>query len=73
MAPASVQEEYEFVSAQELQDLFAPMQQALTGQSLSELAAQEPQAKETLAQLRADPSKQGYADWLEARMDFLAG
>jgi len=71
MAPASVQEEYEFVSAEELNELVAPMQQALAGESLTELAAVAPQAKATLAQLRADPKTQGYADWLEARMDFF--
>jgi len=71
VAPPTIRQEYEFISAEELNELVAPMQQALAGQSLSELAAVEPQAKATLAQLRADPNTQGYADWLEARMDFF--
>jgi len=71
VTPASVQEEYEFYSAEDLDNLFSPMQEALTGESLSALAALEPRAHETLSRLRADPATQADADWLAARLDFI--
>jgi membrane-bound lytic murein transglycosylase D len=71
VAPESVRDRYEFISAADVAGLFAPLQAALNGESLESLAAYGPQARQTLARLRADPDRQGYADWLEARMDYI--
>lgn len=71
VTPESIHSEYEFISAEELDVMFSEMQQALNGESFSELAAAGPQARETLNRLRADPNRQGYADWLQARMDYF--
>ncbi len=70
-APAAVKERYDFVSAEEIAAFFSPIQAALSGEDLGSLAAYGPQARQTLARLRADPNNQGYADWLEARMDYI--
>ena len=71
VAPASVKENYEVLSAQEMAGLFTTLQAALSGESLDSLAANAPQVRQTLARLRADPKTQDYADWLEARMDYV--
>ena len=71
LAPASFEERYEFASPEEVAGFFAPMQEALVGESLATLAAMQPHARKTLAALRANPGTQGYADWLEARMDYF--
>lgn len=71
VAPPAVKERYEFISAADMANLFSPLQAALNGESLGSLAAYGPQARQTLARLRADPDSQGYADWLEARMDYI--
>ena len=70
-APDSFKEQYQFASAEDLAAYFAPMQAALAGESVAALAALQPQARQTLTVLRAKPETQGYADWLEARMDFF--
>jgi len=71
IAPKSLQKEYEFMSAEDLNVFFSPMQKALEGDDLSALAALEPQARETLSRLRATPATQADADWLAARLDFI--
>ncbi len=71
VAPAAVKERYEVMSAEEMAGLFSTLQAALAGEDLGSLAAYAPQARQTLARLRADPNSQGYADWLEARMDYV--
>ena len=71
VAPASVKENYEVLSADEMAGLFTTLQAALSGESLDSLAANAQQARQTLARLRADPNTQDYADWLEARMDYV--
>ncbi len=71
VAPTSVKENYEVLTAQEMAGLFTTLQAALSGESLDSLAANAPQVRQTLARLRADPKTQDYADWLEARMDYV--
>ena len=71
VTPRSISDRYEFVSPEEITAFFSPMQEALTGGSLEALAAMQPRARQTLATLRANPNTQGYADWLEARMDYF--
>ena len=70
-APDSFKNQYEFASAEDLKSYFAPMQAALAGESVAALAALQPQARQTLTVLRANPGTQAYADWLEARLDFF--
>ena len=71
VAPESFKDRYEFASAEDIAGYFSPIQAALTGESVEALAALQPRARQTLALLRANPRTQGYADWLEARMDFF--
>ena len=71
VAPASVKANYEVLTADEMAGLFTTLQAALSGESLDSLAANATQARQTLARLRADPKTQDYADWLEARMDYV--
>ncbi len=71
VAPAVVKENYEVLTGQEMAGLFTTLQAALSGESLDSLAANAPQVRQTLARLRADPATQNYADWLEARMDYV--
>ena len=71
VAPESFKEQYRFATPQELVAYLAPIQQALAGDSVEALAAIEPRARQALQLLRAYPQTQSYADWLEARMDFL--
>lgn len=71
VAPAVVKENYEVLTGQEMAGLFTTLQAALSGESLDSLAANAPQVRQTLARLRADPATQDYADWLEARMDYV--
>ena len=71
VAPAAIKENYEVLTAGEMAGLFTTLQAALSGESLDSLAANAPQVRQTLARLRADPQTQDYADWLEARMDYV--
>ena len=71
LAPDAFKNEYRFATPQEIVAWLAPVQQALAGDSVEALAAIEPQARQALQFLRAYPQTQSYADWLEARMDFL--
>jgi len=47
------------------------LQAALAGDSLDELAQYEPEARGALAAMRALPGNEGYADWLEERLDYI--
>ncbi len=71
LAPESFKQRYEFASPEDILNFVAPIQQTLVGESLDALAALQPRAHQTLQALRANPSTQDYADWLEARMDFI--
>ena len=71
VAPEGFKEQYRFFTPQEIVAYIAPIQQTLAGDSVEALAAIEPQARQALQLLRAYPQTESYADWLEARMDFL--
>lgn len=71
LAPAAVQEEYEFASAEDIALFFANIQAGLTGEDVSSLSVYLPQARQTLAAMQADPKSQAAADWLLQRMDFF--
>ncbi len=71
LAPPSFREQYRFYTPEEVLGTFNTMQEALTGESVEALAAIQPRAQQTLVTLRANPKTQGYADWLQARMDFI--
>ena len=71
VAPPAIKAQYEFYSPAEIASLFSAVQSALAGERIENLAAYQPQAKQNLARLRANPDTQGYADWLEARMDYF--
>lgn len=71
VAPASFKEQYRFATPEEITAYISPIQAALAGESVEALAALQPQARQTLALLRSNPRTQGYADWLQARMDFI--
>lgn len=70
-APEAFRERYRFATAAELNEYFSPLQTALWGDSVDELAAMAPQARQALPLLRESPQTQAYADWLEARLDFF--
>ena len=71
LAPDFIKDNYEFASPDEIVAFISPIQATLTGESIGALAALQPQARKTLERLRANPQTQAYADWLEARMDFI--
>ncbi|NLG33850.1 MAG: lytic transglycosylase domain-containing protein [Lentisphaerae bacterium] len=70
-APESIRDTYRFYTADELSSTFSSMQDALGGGRLDTLAGMQPRAREILESLRANPDTQGYAAWLEARMDYF--
>ena len=71
LAPQSFKDRYRFYTPEEVLGTFSSMHEALTGESVDALAAMQPRAQKTLATLRANPKTQDYADWLQARMDFI--
>lgn len=71
IAPESITDRYEFLSAEDIAGYFSTIQEALTGESVEALAAAQPRARKALTQLRANPKTQGQADWLQARMDYF--
>ena len=71
LAPASFKNQYRFPSTEEIVAFISPIQTALVGESVEALAALQPRARQTLELLRANSQTQAYADWLEARMDFI--
>ncbi len=70
-APAEVKAEYEFPSREEADKVLVKIQQALDSDSLSDLAAYEPQARLLLAFLNTVPEQADTAKWLESRLDEL--
>lgn len=70
-APASFKERYEFATPEDIAAFFSPLQAALNGDNVAALAALQPRARQALDVLRANSNTQGYADWLETRMDFF--
>lgn len=71
IAPRSVTDRYEFLSPEDVAGYFAPVLEALTGESVDALATLQPKAQKTLEMLRANPRTQNQADWLQARMDYF--
>ena len=71
LAPASFKNQYRFPSTEEIVAFISPIQTALVGESVEALAALQPRARQTLELLRANSQTQAYADWLEARMDYV--
>ncbi len=71
VAPESLTDRYEFAKPEDVADYFASIQETLTGESVEDLAAAQPRARQTLDLLRSNPSTQGQADWLQARMDYF--
>jgi membrane-bound lytic murein transglycosylase D len=68
-APPEVKAEYEFPSREEADKLLGKIQKALESDSLSDLAAYEPQARLLLAFLNTIPEQADTAQWLESRLD----
>ncbi len=71
LAPESFKNQYRFPSTEEIVAFVAPIQSTLAGESLEALAALQPRARQTLVLLRSSPKTEAYADWLQARMDFI--
>lgn len=71
-APPEVKAQYEFPSREQWDQFAARLQRALQGDSLSELADCEPEARAALAAVRSLPGYEDYAAWLEARLDLAA-
>ena len=73
VASPELKAQLEFPSKQQW-DAFAPrLQRALEGESLAELGALAGEVRTTLTVLRAVPSYEDLADWLEQRLDELEG
>jgi membrane-bound lytic murein transglycosylase D len=70
-APDEVKKDYEFPSIDQWNAFAGRLQKALQGDSLSDLAAFEPEARSALAALRALPDGGDYADWLAERLDLI--
>jgi membrane-bound lytic murein transglycosylase D len=70
-APASVREQYEFVSQEQWNAFTARLQTSLAAGSVEDLAALEGDARRTLAGLRMMPAFTEYADWLAERLDLM--
>jgi membrane-bound lytic murein transglycosylase D len=68
-APPEVKAQYEFVSREQWDGLLAGLQTAFATGSLKELAAYEPQVRDTLAAARATPGAEDFADWLAMQLD----
>lgn len=67
--PDEVKTQYAFPTRAEWDAKFARIQRALEGDSLAELAALAPEARQGLALLRLLPDYADLADWLEQRLD----
>src|ERR1700690_3409259 len=62
-APPEIKEQYSFPSKEQWDGFAARLQHALDNNSLEELAAYEPEARNTLTVLRTVPGYEDYADW----------
>jgi membrane-bound lytic murein transglycosylase D len=69
LAPAEIKAQFEFPTKERWDEFAARLQRALEANSLSELAAFLPEAREALQALRLLPGYEDYADWLEQRID----
>jgi membrane-bound lytic murein transglycosylase D len=73
LAPDEVKAQFEFPSKEQWDAFAARLQRALEGDDLSALAAYEAEARTALLALRTIPDYEDYADWLEQRLDEIAG
>ncbi|MBI5767221.1 MAG: lytic transglycosylase domain-containing protein [Verrucomicrobia bacterium] len=73
LAPDEIKAQFEFPSQQQFDEFAARLQRALEGDDLSALAAYEAEARAALLALRTLPGYEDYADWLEQRLDEIAG
>ena len=73
LAPPEIKAQFEFPSKQQWDAFSGRLQQALDDDSLDALAAYEPEARTSLTTLRNLPGYEDYADWLEQRLDEIAG
>ncbi|PTX98595.1 lytic transglycosylase domain-containing protein [Opitutus sp. ER46] len=70
-APPEVKEEYMFPSKEQWAQLVSRLQAALEGDSLDEMAARAPEARNLLNALRLAGAEGELADWLAQRLDEL--
>jgi len=70
-APATIKDQYEFVSKDQWDTFTARLQTSLESGSVADLAALETDARRTLAALRMMPAYSEYADWLAERLDLM--
>jgi len=73
LAPPEIKAQFEFPTKEQWDEFAARLQRALEGDDLSALAAYEAEARAALAALRTIPGYEDYADWLEQRLDEIAG
>ena len=71
-APPEVKEQYDFPSRAQFMVFAKNLQAALDGDSMEDLAKNEPEARSALAVLRASPETAEYADWLAPRLDEIS-
>lgn len=71
--PPEVKEQYYFPSPEQWQAFATRLDRALESESLSDLAALAPEARNALRLLRTVPGYEDYGDWLLQRLDELEG
>jgi membrane-bound lytic murein transglycosylase D len=69
--PGQIKEQYEFLSRDDWNTLITQFQAKLGSGSLEEIASLEPNARRTLAALRAKPEMSDYADWFAERLELI--
>jgi len=72
-APPEIKAQLAFPTKEQWDTFATRLQHALDNDSLEELAAYEPEARNTLTVLRTLPGYEDYADWLEQRLDEIQG
>ena len=70
-APAEVKEQFDFPTPQQWDQFAGRLQQALESQDLDKLGTFEPEARAALTALKDLPDYTDYAEWLEARLDYI--
>lgn len=73
LAPPEVKEQYEFPSKERWDEFALRLQRSLESDSLEELAVYVPEGRAALPALRLIPGCEGYAEWLEQRLDEMEG
>lgn len=70
-APDDIKRDYEFPSREQWDAFAAKLEKAMQGDSLSDLAALEPEARQALLFLETIPQGADLADWLRERLDMI--